>query len=142
MNDYYCHKCALTLSPFSSIVEVDKQNLTGSSYQLSKFIKHTTPMSLFGRISVFNQPEYKNYRGYSVSASVSGSVEIDSRERMNIIWYAGRNVGVTYNNGCFECDADTIKVVLSHDENKIHTFPVSSIIYDSKKCKMCGKEII
>lgn len=142
MSDYYCHKCALTLPTFSSIVEVDKLNLTGSLYQLSKFIKHTTPKVLLGRISVFDTPKYEGYRDYSVNTSASGSVEVDSNGRTNIIWYAGSNIGVTYNSGRFECDADSIKVVLSHDGNKIHAFPVNSIAYDSKKCKICGKEIL
>jgi hypothetical protein len=53
MSEYYCHSCALAQKWFTTPVEVDKLNLTGSQYQLSKFIKHTTPVELVGEAEGF-----------------------------------------------------------------------------------------
>lgn len=138
---YYCHICAIEQNLYNPI-EPDKLSLTSSQYQLEKFIKHTAPTDWSGLISVYNNPDYNIVKDYTINTSASGSVEVDIRGRLNIIYYANRDIGVTYNNGIFITTADTIKVVCHGNTLKIHSFPVDSFIYERKKCIICGGEII
>jgi len=141
MSEYYCHSCALGQSLYQP-VEPDKLNLTASQYQLNKFVKHTTPTSLAGTVSVFDDPGYDKYKLFTVNTSGSGSVERDDQGRTNIVWYAGEDIGITFVNGHFLTTGDTVKVVLHNNELKIHSFPVDSFKYEQKKCKACGRDII
>lgn len=141
MNQYYCHECALLLGKYTPLAN-DTLNFTSSYYQLEKFIKHTIPINDEGIVSVFDNPEYEQYKQFIVTTSASGSVEIDNFGRSNIIWFAGYDVGITYENGLFQTTTNTIKVVLHDNELKIHSFPVESFNYETKKCEHCGKIIL
>ena len=142
MSKFYCHKCALLLNAYTPVVEPDSLNLTGSQYQLSKFLKHTTPVTCAGVVSVFYNSEYDKYKEFTVTTSASGSVEVDGQGRTNIIWYAGRDIGITYNDGRFMTTTDVVKVVLHNDNLKVHSFPVDSFRYETRKCMMCGNDIL
>jgi len=141
MEDYYCHKCSVELGHLNS-GSVDHINFTGSSYQLGKYLKHTLPPTQSGLISVFDDPEYSAYSSYTINTLASGSTQFDQHHRKNVIWYASESVGITYQDGVPHCPADTIKVVLSHDDNKIHTFPVNSGDLITKTCKRCGTNVL
>ena len=117
-------------------------NLTGSQYQLDKYVKHHLPAQNTGIVSVFDSPDYQTYASYTVSAAASGSAELDDSNRLNMIFYVGKDVGATYQNGQFIIPADTIKVVLHTDAAKIHTYPVNSGNYEKTKCAECGKDIL
>ena len=141
MSEYYCHSCALIQSLYQP-VEPDKLNLTASQYQLNKFMKHTAPTSFLGTVSVFDDPSYDKYKSFTVNTSGSGSVERDDQGRTNVVWYAGKDIGVTYVNGQFLTTGDTVKVVLHDNQIKVHSFPVDSFTYERKKCRICGRDII
>jgi hypothetical protein len=117
-------------------------SLTGTSYQLDKYLKHTMPVPAAGKVSIFDDPNYQKIRNYTVTAALSGAVEVDSKGRINVIWYAGEEVGVTYHDGTYNAPADSVKVVFHDDQYKIHTFPVESQIEQVRKCKGCGKVIL
>jgi hypothetical protein len=133
--------CALAEKIYSP-VESEQLDLARTQYQLQKFIKHTTPENLAGLVSVFENPTYKQYKVYTVNTSASGSVEIDDRGRTNVVWYAGNDIGITYQNGSFVTTSDTVKVVLHSNAYKIHSFPVDSFVYEKKKCEKCGRDIL
>jgi hypothetical protein len=139
-SQFYCHSCAISLGhiqPISSITP----NLTGSSYQFGKFMKHTMPNSYNGLLSIFDRPEYADYQNYTVSGALSGCCEIDIQGRTNLIWYAGRHVGMTFQNGKYFCPDDAIKVVLHHDHTLIHTFPVNYELHYINRCIECDLPI-
>lgn len=137
---HYCYSCAIRLghiTPLSTLTP----NLTGSAYQLGKFMKHTTPTNYQGKLSIFDRPEYQDYQNFTVSGSLSGCCEIDLYGRTNLIWYAGRHVGMTFQNGIYYCPDDAIKVVLHHDLTLIHTFPVNWELHYIKRCIECDSII-
>ena len=140
MADYYCHECAGAIGMVTPI-NSETLSLTGTSYQFDKYIKHTMPVSAAGKVSIFDDPDYEKIRNYTVTAALSGAAEIDSKGRVNLIWYAGEGVGVTYRDGAYYATANTIKVVFHDDQYKIHTFPVGSQIEQMRECKQCGKVI-
>lgn len=115
--------------------------LTGTTYQLEKFIKHTAPTGSYPILSVFSDPAYETYRDYVVTTTVSGSAQIDDRGRTNLLWLAGQPVGATFKNGQFVFPTDTILVVWHDDQSKIHAFPVSSTEYGPANCANCGAPI-
>lgn len=139
MNKYYCHKCSAEKGYLNS---VDQLNFTGSSYQLEKFLKHTVPKSQSGLLSVFDSGCYNQYKDHIVNTMVSGSTEIDDYNRKNIVWFAGDSNGITYRDGNVEMPTDSIKVVLSDIDNKIHAYPTSSNEIQKQKCDECGNDII
>ena len=138
MTDYYCHECAVAIGLVTPI-DSETVSLTGTSYQLDKYLKHTMPVSETGKVSIFDDPDYEKIKDYAVTAALSGVVEVDSKGRTNLIWYAGEEVGITYRDGAYYAPADSVKVVFHDDQHKIHTFPVESQIEQVRKCKRCGK---
>jgi hypothetical protein len=134
---YYCHSCAINLgfiTPLSTLTP----NVTGSNYQFGKYLKHTMPESYAGVLSIFNRPEYVEYQNFTVSGSLSGCCEVDSDGRTNLIWYAGRHIGMTFKDGKYYCPDDSIKVVLHHDLTLIHTFPINYELHYINRCLNCG----
>ena len=141
MNTYFCFSCARSRGLIHDYKN-QTVNLTGDSYLLGKFLRHTEPVTDSGVVSVYNDPTYENYEGLTISGSASGAVEIDHRGRQNSIFYAGRDIGATYRDGVFQCPADCVKVVISHDTGKLHSFPVESQPLQSARCADCGAPII
>jgi hypothetical protein len=142
MSTYYCHDCALR-NGFYKPYDTASLNLTGCAYQFGKYIKHTAPTGGYENLlSIFNRPDYNDYLTYTVSASLSGCAEVDSAGRTNMIWYAGRHVGITYSGSKYFCADDSIKVVLHHDVTLIHSFPVNWEQHYIKSCHECGSYIL
>jgi len=139
MPTYYCHNCAIKSGYLSNYYP---SSPVGSSYQLEKYIKHTNPDPSFDYLSVFSIPSTDEYKNYVVSASCSGSVEIDNEGRRNIIYVAGKNIGASFKKGNFQRLNDTVKVVLSTEPNRIHAFTESSTKYLTGFCSLCNRPIV
>lgn len=137
--NYLCHDCALRKG---LIYNNSSTNLTGSRYQLEKYIKHTSPTRNYDINSIFVINKYDKYREYIVNAEHSGSVEIDDQNRVNIIWVAGEKTGAVYKNGNHEFDHNSIKVVLNSFPGKIHALTTGSNGFCSENCIECGRIII
>ncbi len=130
---YYCHKCASTnLSITPSI----PYNLTGTQYQLDKFMKHTAPNTIYQINSVFDDPTYSQYKDFIVTTCNSGGVEVDSFGRYNQIWYASEKTGMTHTSGGFSHPTSGVRVVLYGNEFKIHAFP-DGFNPSEKTCCIC-----
>jgi hypothetical protein len=134
---HYCHSCAVRLRLINPI-DATMQNLTGSRYQLEKFVKHTAPQEYNGEISVFFSRDYSAYRDYTISGSLSGSLQIDEQNRKNLIWYAGKDIGITYENGIYKCPNDAVKVVLAENPTGIHPFSINYELQYLDRCCECG----
>lgn len=141
MEEYYCHKCSIDYGHLNT-GSTEHINFTGSTYLLDKFIKHTLPPTQSGLISIFSDPTYSAYKSYVINTMASGSTMFDQFHRKNIIWYANQNNGITFLNGVVQDVTDVVKVVLSHDDNKIHCFPVKSTDLITKSCKICGTNVL
>jgi hypothetical protein len=140
MSQYFCYECAISNSLICP-VDADALNLTGTSYQLGKYIKHTSPPSGSGIISVFEDPAYDTYQGYLVTGTISGMLQIDDNNRKNFIWYGGDQTGFEYEDGNFIAPVSGIKIVLTENDQAIHAFPVrgySGLIYLRQ---ICGKPL-
>ena len=121
---------------------IQSQTPLASTYQLDKWIKHTKPTKVYDVNSIFASPSTGMYKGWFVSSSVSGSMEEDDLGRTNFIWFAGQQTGATYDKGVFSFPTDAVKLVLPHDADKIHAFPVSSTGYAADTCASCGRHIL
>lgn len=137
MVNYYCHRCAVSNGIVSPEIPDD---LSGTTYKLEKYLKHTDPVQSgnYPINSLFNDPSYDSYKNYIVNTMSSGAVMVDDRGRINMFWYAGKNIGVTYHNGQFVTSGDTVKVVLHNDEYKIHAYPTKITISGTATCEICG----
>jgi len=94
MPTYYCRSCAIALGLIDRTL-LPTVNATGCGYQLEKFLKHTqTGYFTGGATSLFSDPSYSTYRGYIVSVSLSGCLEIDAENRKNLLLWAGKQIGV------------------------------------------------
>jgi len=140
VSEFYCHECAKQLG---YLQPVDPNiNLTGNDYLLSRFYKHTLPPTSNNLVGIFDQSDYNSYRDYIINTSASGSVEIDSENRVNVIWVAGKLTGFTFQNGILQIPCDSVKLVLHTDEGRIHAYPTGSAGFSSAKCKKCGRYIV
>jgi hypothetical protein len=117
------------------------ESLSGTEYQLQKFIKHTTPTGIDSVNSVFADPSFATYSGYVVATVASGCVQIDDGGRSNVLWAAGEEVGCTYRSGVFSTTASGVKVVLHHDEFRIHAFPAGASELGAQACRRCGRQV-
>ncbi len=135
MSEYYCHSCAGEMGLMNPASPL---SLTGTDYQLGKFIKHTDPTGTYPINSVFGDTDYGTYENYVVSSAGSGFLELDDRGRRNIVWVAGKTIGATYKNGIYTYPDDAVRIVLHDNQWKIHAFPTLSDKVQSKRCKRCG----
>jgi len=131
----YCHRCGANLGLFGDVYTND---VLGTPYQLSKFMKHTVPNAFWNAVSVFETASTGRYADYVVNAVASGAVEIDHMGRRNFIWLAGELTGFRYEQGVAQAPQDGVKVVLSSETGKIHTFPVSGSGLVTQPCARCG----
>lgn len=141
MDKHYCHQCSIKLG-YLITGGAENLNLTGSTYLLDKFIKHTLPPTQSGVISIFSDPSYNNYKNYTVNTIASGSTIIDQYNRVSVVWYSNQDNGVSYLNGIPQSNTDVCKTVLHHDDTKIHSFPVQSTDLITMNCDNCGTNIL
>lgn len=135
--------CWLCAAAEGFLVSVDPNSLWGTSYQLEKFIKHTaTPTSVSGVNSLFSDPATVTYANYVTTTLASGSVAVDYLGRPSFVWYAGKDVGWTYENKAFKSPSDAVKVVLPYDATRIHAFPIPMGNYAASHCVKCSKPIL
>lgn len=111
-----------------------------SSYQVEKFIKHTAPTGLYPVNSVFEHRDWPTVKDYFVVTAASGCLEIDDQGRKNLIYFAGRKVGLRYENGVFTAPCSGVKLVCTEDAWRIHGFP-SEFHPESRQCAACGRAV-
>lgn len=140
MAKYYCHECGMKLGLL--IPPTSLPSLIGTSEQLVKFIKHTHPTGTYNINSVFSDPSYNKYSDYVVNTLVSGSVQIDDKGRLNVIWLAGEQTGFTFIDNQPSIPTDAVLVAWHNNKFKIHAFPLNSYTLFSEVCSVCGKSII
>ena len=139
MTKHYCHKCTLELGIITPSIPV---SLSGSSYQLNKFMKHTAPKNSYPLNGIFNDPSYERYANYVVTTLASGSSCILDDGRINMYWVAGSTIGAQIEGNKPVVDADTITVVFADDVYRIHAFPTVSSNMGITNCENCGVPII
>lgn len=139
----YCRNCAIQLGYIDCLNT--QNNFSGSvgSYLFGKFIKHTQANQYTnGIVSIFDRSDYDNYKNYIIDSYSSGSVEVDARNRVNIIWFANKPTGYTLNNGQTSHINDGVKLVLHNDANKIHAYPTGSFGFLHGNCSNCGQPVV
>jgi hypothetical protein len=115
--------------------------LTLTPYQLGKYCKHTIPASLANFNIVFTSPASRTYHDFLVTTVAFGHLQVDDRGRCNVVWVASRQTGISLQVGQFLGSTDGVKVVLPHDDNRIHAFPIPSSEVLSAVCAACGKAL-
>lgn len=138
--EYYCYECRVGLDGLDTI---RTGSVLGSSYQVQKFVKHTLQGSGSTHLlnSVFETTTVNRYRDWIINSAASGCLEIDEQGRHNYLYYAGREIGVTYSDGEFAWTDDCVKLVPPYDEDRIHSFPVSSTSFQEASFQSCSKPV-
>ena len=142
MTTYYCNSCSQKLGYIHSINPTT--DFTGSvgGYMHDKFLKHTQiPISTSTVISVFDTADYDTYKDFILDAASSGSVEVDDQNRVNIIWIAHQQTGMTFEPAQSPQPVNAVKLVLYQDLQKIHAYPTGSSGLLSIQCSCCGNLI-
>jgi hypothetical protein len=132
---YYCASCARAAGHLDGMVS---SSLLSTQYQQGKVAKHTGNPAAYNLTSLFTDKSLAAYEGYFVSASASGTLEIDSAGRKNLVVYAGPKAGALFISGSFQLDQDSIKIVLFDDAGRVHAFPTGSSGTGSAQCSSCG----
>lgn len=138
MSQYFCPQCA---ESNGLITAASPATLTGTQYQLDKFIKHTAPSGSHQLNSIFDDPTYDEYRRYVVTTTASGLLEIDDQGRKNLWWFAGSQTGAEYRNGVYFAPTDGVKIVWPENDTKLHAYPIVSSPGSTVTCASCGKSL-
>jgi hypothetical protein len=136
MKKYFCHRCSAARKYLEAI---RSDSLLQSPYQLGNYMKHTVPNAKSDVLSVFSSTSTSAFESYVINSKTAGSVEIDERGRANIIWVAGKDIGLKYVRGQVVGPEDAVKVVLSTSTGRIHAYPQSSKQFLPEVCADCGK---
>jgi hypothetical protein len=123
------------------VIPANPVSLTGTSYQLGKFIKHTAPTGTYPLNSIFDDPTYSTYCDYVVTGTASGYLEMDNNNRKSFTWYAGQRTGAEYQNGVFVAPTSGVKIVLPENDSKLHAFPIAASPNSISYCAYCGKPL-
>jgi hypothetical protein len=134
MSQFFCHLCSVAhlVTPELPV------SLTGTPYQLGKYIKHTAPTGTYPLNSIFDDPTYTAYSKYIVTGTMSGFLEVDGYGRKNFIWYAGENTGAEYQNGIYVAPTSGVKIVLPENSARLHAFPLLAQPSLINYCQNCG----
>lgn len=135
MSTYYCHECA---RQYRHISPVDPSALTANQYQLDKFVKHTAPTGVYPTNSVFYDNSWSGYQNYMVTVAASGCLEVDNYGRKNLIYFAGEETGLRYDNGSFTAPCSGVMLVCGESVGYVHAFPID-FSPESRICAQCGK---
>ena len=140
MSTYYCHECAVINGTLRPPPQGDR--LADNSYKLEKYIKHTDPSSNSDYKTVFTGVTSESYRNFIVTAVASGHVQVDSQNRVNVVWVGSEATGIALKDKKFIGDMNAVKVVCHSDTNKIHGYPIAVSELKSATCVQCGKTIL
>lgn len=135
MTTILCHSCAANGGHLDGMVS---SSLLSTAYQQKKHTKHTTGASGYPLTSIFTDPSVATYEGYFVSASVSGTLEIEPSGRKNLIVFADKTEGALFVSGSYQHDQASVKVVLYTDPQHAHGFATSSAAPVHWTCSLCG----
>jgi hypothetical protein len=91
--------------------------------------------------SIFDDSTYIKYEHYIVTGTLAGFLEIDDRNRKNLIWYAGERTGAEYQNGAFIAPTSGIKIVWVENDFRLHAFPIRNDPNSVNYCSSCGKPL-
>ena len=139
MGDFYCRECAAKKGWINPPTGFDP---IGNSYQVAKFIKHTTPTGIYPPNSVFDSSSYLSYSGYLTSALTFGCLEIDDSGRRNIVWFAGERLGQTNFRHSSARPDSAVKVVLPFNSQQVHQFPTAANSIIQGYCAICGRPLV
>lgn len=117
-------------------------NPLATQYQLGKYLKHTIPDPTDKLQSIFATASPRRYKDYIVDTLAAGAVEQDARGRLNIILAAGWEMGVRFEYGQPVAPQDAIKVVLSSEDGRVHSFTVESGPIRGATCPDCGRGMV
>lgn len=120
----------------------DSTQLIRNEYQLKKFIKHTVPSSYASYKTVFTGVGSETYQAAIVNTLTSGCVERDNHNRMNFVWVGSISNGFAYQGGQIVGLTHGVKVVLAHDQKKLHAFPVHAGNLRMEICARCGNPAV
>lgn len=126
----FCHQCAARRGYMSPTTDL---TLTGTTYQLGKYIEH-----IAGSSSVFCDSSFENYKNWTVSTLASGWVSVDERGRRTMVMYAGETVGFCRSEDRFKGFGNCVRVVHYDDGHKIHSFPFKDEFLSRARCESCG----
>jgi hypothetical protein len=140
MPAYYCHECARKHNLIAPVLPVSGLVPASGTYSLEHFIKHTVPTKDYALNSVFNDPRWSTYQNYLVAGAASGCLQIDDQGRKNLVFFAGKETGLTFQSGAATISCSGVIVVCSETSGKIHAFP-SSLAAESQVCALCGKRV-
>jgi hypothetical protein len=140
MPQYWCHDC---MSSGSLITPASPTSLSGGSYMLSKYMKHTAPAPdpKERKQSIFNDRTYQAYEKYVVNTAASGFLEINDSGQKNVIWLAGSTLGIYYENGNYVAPTDGVKLVFPENDTRLHAFSISASPGQVVYCATCGRSI-
>ena len=131
MGQFYCRQCAAHLGFQGMNIPA---NLTATTYQNEKFMKHNYPTANYVINSKFDDPY--SYPAFAASASAGGFIERDSQNRINWVWNAGKRVGATTNSHSSTIPDSAVKFVHPNNPNKVHGF--STGLPTTIMCSSCG----
>ena len=115
--------------------------LTDNRYKLEKYRKHTDPSSSSYYKTVFTDVTSESYQKHIVTAVASGYVQVDTQNRVNIVWVGSETTGIALKGGNFIGNMSAVKVVYHSNTNKIHGYPIAVSELKLTTCMQCGKTI-
>lgn len=140
MTNYFCHKCSFILGYLNS-TGIEGLNLTGSTYLLDKFVKHTLSPNNFDFVSIFSDSSYEKYKDNTINTLMSGSTIVNNN-KIDVVWFSNKDIGITFLKGKPYSQTDVVKTVLHHNSKKIHSYPINSETLINKNCNNCGINIL
>ena len=139
-----CNKCAAARGVIPSYNPATT-NLTGSKYQLDKFLEHTQTGSRSGAVvSIYADPNYESYKELLFSAILSGSYHQDRAGRESMVFVLGRDRGFSWddNSKTIRYTEDAVRLVCFRDSTRVHHYSHDSAAFNPVRCAGCGAVVL
>ena len=147
MSRFICHNCALEnglINPVgpSTLALNPWDGSTGfpSEYQQRNIQKHATSTNPYPVNGVFYNLSPSTYFGYVSTALHLADLEIDVRNRKNLIYNVGSTTGHEFQNGVLIRPVEGIKLAYPESSTHVHAFPFF-LPPEPRTCEICRRAL-
>jgi len=137
MSPFYCHPCGSHHIQVTRTVSCD---VFATSFQTSKFAKHTTLNTASPLHGIFTNVDTVAYQRLLQETVETGYFEVDTRSRVAMVKVTSPSPGDLHNYGRFHAPAEAVKVAQPDHPGRRHFFPTDWPV-QSRVCVVCSARL-
>ncbi len=134
MSPFYCHPCG---SHQNQVTRTTSWDVFATSFQATKFVKHTTPNTASPLHGIFTSVDTVAYQRLLQETLETGYFEVDTRSRVALVKVTRTSPGNLYRYGRFHARAEAVRIAQPDRPGERHLYPAEWPV-QSRFCVACS----